>query len=46
MVNIDINKKIYDKWLKFYDTHDKTEYPTIKNFSEKKFLEIMKPYNI
>lgn len=38
---IDITKEIYEAWTKFYEKHDKVEYPTLKNFTEKKLKSIM-----
>ena len=45
MTNIDINNKVYKKWVKFYEKSDKLEYPTLKNFTAKKLLEVIKDGN-
>ena len=42
MTNIDIDNKIYKKWVKLYEKSDKLEYPTLKNFTAKKLLELIK----
>jgi len=41
MTNIDIDDKIYNDWIKFYEKQDKLEYPTLKNFTAKKLREII-----
>jgi|TARA_R100000501_G_C2604356_1_gene100567 hypothetical protein len=46
MVNININEKIYERWAIFYKMHDKLEYPTLKNFTEKKILEIISLHSV
>lgn len=45
MVNIDINITIYKKWYDFYKKHNKTDYPTLKNFTEKKLSQMMEVYD-
>lgn len=42
MTNINIDSKVYRKWVKFYEKSDKLEYPTLKNFTAKKLLELIK----
>ena len=42
MTNIDIDNLVYKKWVKFYEKSDKLEYPTLKNFTAKKLLDIIK----
>ncbi len=41
MTNIDIENSIYKRWVSFYNKQDKIEYPTLKNFTAKKLLELM-----
>ena len=41
MTNIDIDNKIYKKWVRFYDKSNKLEYPNLKNFTAKKLLELI-----
>ncbi len=46
MANMNIDDNVYTKWKKFYDKHDKMEFPTIKNFTEKKMLHLMSIHEI
>ena len=41
MTNIDIDDEIYKKWVKFYEKQDKIEYPSLKNFTTKKLMNLM-----
>lgn len=41
MVMINIDSKVYHQWKKFYKTQDTLEYPSLKNFTEKKMLELI-----
>ena len=36
-----IDSKISDKWKRFYDKHNKSDFPTLKFFTEKKLESIM-----
>ena len=42
MTNIDIDDSIYKKWVDFYNKQNKIDYPSLKNFTAKKLLKIMK----
>ncbi len=41
MTNVDIEAKIYKKWVSFYKRHSKIDYPTLKNFTTKKLSELI-----
>lgn len=41
MTNINLNPEIYKKWFKFYETQDKIKFPTFKNFTERRLLQII-----
>lgn len=45
ITKIEISKFIYDEWVSFYKKHDSVEYTSIKNFTEKKMLQIMEIHN-
>ena len=40
-MNIDIDDRIYKKWVSFYKKQDKVLYPSLKNFTAKKLQEVM-----
>lgn len=42
MTNIDIDSKVYKKWTEYYKGYSKIQYPTLKNFTTKKLIELMK----
>ena len=41
MTNINLDPEIYKKWFDFYKTQSKIKFPTFKNFTERKILQIM-----
>ena len=41
MTNIDIDEDIHKMWVKYYETQDQLEYPSLKNFTAKKLKEII-----
>lgn len=45
MVNINLSNDIYSKWNDFYKKHNKLDYPSLKNFTEKKLSQIMEVYD-
>jgi len=45
MTNINIRNEIYVQWVNFYKKHNKIDYPSLKNFTEKKLSEIMSLHN-
>ena len=42
MTTIDIDDEVYSRWVKFYEKQDKLEYPSLKNFTAKKLMDLMK----
>lgn len=42
MTNIEVDNEIYADWVKFYETHNKLKYPTLKNFTAQKLIQLMK----
>ena len=42
MTNIDIDDEVYKKWVLFYKSFSKIDYPTLKNFTTKKISEMIK----
>lgn len=45
MTTINIEDNIYRNWVKFYNKHNKLEYPTLRNFTAKKLKEMMEKQN-
>ncbi len=41
--SINIDDDLYKRLVAFYDTQDKLEYPTLKNFVSKKIKELINP---
>ncbi len=41
MTNINLDPEIYKKWFKFYTKQSKIKFPTFKNFTERRLLQIM-----
>ncbi len=41
MTNINIDDEVHKKWTEHYKIANKIEYPTLKNFTEKKLMEII-----
>lgn len=41
MTNLNIDSKIHKQWIQFYETFSKLKYPTLKNFTEQKLVEMM-----
>lgn len=44
MPNINIDKVVYNQWNDFYNKHNKVDFPTLKNFTEKKLCQMMEVY--
>ena len=45
MTVINIDNKVYKDWVSFYNKHNKIDFPNLKNFTEKKLVEIMRLHN-
>ncbi len=41
MTNINLDPEIYKKWFNFYKKQSKIKYPTFKNFTERKLLNLL-----
>jgi len=41
MTNIDVDDKVYEEWVEFYNFNDKLKYPTLKNFTARKLKELI-----
>ena len=45
MTNIDIDDEVYKRWGKLYEKQDPLIYPSLKNFTTRKLLEIIEQSN-
>lgn len=41
MTNIDVGDELYIAWKAYYELHSKVEYPSLKNFTNRKLKELM-----
>ena len=41
MTNINLDPGVYKKWFDFYSKQSKIKYPTFKNFTERRILQIV-----